>query len=55
MMMFMVPAVGTLCSYLFLGETFGAVQAIGAVVLLAGAVLAVTQGRVRPKPAAARR
>ena len=30
-MMFMVPAVGTLCSYLFLGETFGAVQAIGAV------------------------
>ncbi|MFI0820706.1 DMT family transporter [Streptomyces sp. NPDC021098] len=48
-MMFMVPAVGTLCSYLFLGETFGAVQAVGAVVLLAGAVLAVTQGRVRPK------
>jgi drug/metabolite transporter (DMT)-like permease len=45
-MMFLVPVVGTACSGLFLGESFGAVQAAGAVVLLVGAVLAVTQGRL---------
>ena len=52
-MMFIVPTVGTLCSAVFLGESFGAVQAVGAGVLLIGAVLAVTQGRLRrsrPEP-----
>ncbi|WP_433443310.1 DMT family transporter [Nonomuraea sp. CA-141351] len=43
-MMFVVPVVGTACSALFLGESFGTVQAVGAAVLLVGAVLAVTQG-----------
>ncbi|MET7328249.1 DMT family transporter [Nonomuraea sp. NPDC005650] len=45
-MMFLVPVVGTTCSALFLGESFGTVQAAGAAVLLVGAVLAVTQGRL---------
>ncbi|MFI7132278.1 EamA family transporter [Nonomuraea sp. NPDC050153] len=45
-MMFLVPVVGTTCSALFLGESFGTVQAVGAAVLLVGAVLAVTQGRL---------
>ncbi|MFG6192622.1 DMT family transporter [Nonomuraea sp. JJY05] len=45
-MMFVVPVVGTACSALFLGESFGTVQAAGAAVLLAGAVLAVTQGKL---------
>ncbi len=48
-MMFIVPIFGTLCSVLFLGESFGFVQALGAVVLLAGAILAVTQ-RKAPGP-----
>ncbi|MEV0200114.1 DMT family transporter [Nonomuraea sp. NPDC050691] len=53
-MMFMVPVVGTTCSAVFLGESFGTVQAVGAGVLLVGAVLAVTQGRLpRRRPAAA--
>ncbi|MEV0390358.1 DMT family transporter [Nonomuraea sp. NPDC050643] len=45
-MMFLVPVVGTACSGLFLGESFGAVQGVGAAVLLVGAVLAVTQGGI---------
>ncbi|GHF31686.1 membrane protein [Streptomyces mashuensis] len=45
-MMFVVPVFGTLCSTLFLGESFGVVQTVGAVVLLSGAVLAVTQGKL---------
>ncbi|MFC4009143.1 DMT family transporter [Nonomuraea purpurea] len=45
-MMFVVPVVGTTCSALLLGESFGTVQAAGAAVLLVGAVLAVTQGRL---------
>ncbi|MFI7637504.1 DMT family transporter [Nonomuraea sp. NPDC049400] len=45
-MMFLVPIVGTTCSALLLGESFDAVQAVGAAVLLVGAVLAVTQGRI---------
>ncbi|WP_030620460.1 DMT family transporter [Streptomyces sclerotialus] len=46
LMMFTVPVINTLCGTLFLGESFGAVQAVGAVVLLCGAVLAATQGRL---------
>ncbi|WP_052866548.1 DMT family transporter [Streptomyces niger] len=46
LMMFTVPVVNTLCGTLFLGESLGAVQAAGAVVLLCGAVLAATQGRL---------
>ncbi|GAA0472070.1 hypothetical protein GCM10010361_40300 [Streptomyces olivaceiscleroticus] len=46
LMMFTVPVVNTLCGTLFLGESFGPVQAAGAVVLLCGAVLAATQGRL---------
>ncbi|WP_307715599.1 DMT family transporter [Streptomyces sp. V4I23] len=45
-MMFLVPVLGSSAAVVFLGESFGAVQAAGAVVLLAGAVLAVTQGRL---------
>ena len=40
LMMFLVPAVNTVCATLFLGESFTAVQAVGAVVLLVGAALA---------------
>ncbi|MFJ2772718.1 DMT family transporter [Streptomyces sp. NPDC087300] len=62
LMMFTVPVVNTVCGTLFLGESFGSVQAIGALVLLAGAVLAATQGwlpwrtgaRERPSAAAPR-
>ncbi|NUW31607.1 DMT family transporter [Nonomuraea sp. SMC257] len=56
-MMFLVPVIGTTCSAVFLGESFGTVQAAGAGVLLAGAVLAVTQGRLparRRRPGAPR-
>ncbi|RSM74264.1 EamA family transporter [Actinoplanes sp. ATCC 53533] len=44
-MMFVVPVFGIACSAIFLGESFGAVQAVGAAVLLIGAVLAVSRGR----------
>lgn len=46
LMMFTVPVVNTLCATLFMGESFGALQGAGALVLLAGAVLAVTRGRL---------
>ncbi|KOG61214.1 hypothetical protein ADK76_13975 [Streptomyces griseoflavus] len=46
LMMFTVPVVNTVCGTLFLGETFGPVQAAGALVLLAGAVLAALHGRL---------
>ncbi|MEU7256559.1 DMT family transporter [Streptomyces rimosus] len=46
LMMFTVPVVNTVCGTLFLGETFGPVQAVGALVLLAGAVLAALHGRL---------
>lgn len=46
LMMFTVPVVNTLCGTLFLGESLGPVQAAGAAVLLCGAVLAATQGRL---------
>lgn len=47
-MMFAVPVFGTVCSTVFLGESFGAGQLIGSVVMIVGAVLAVTQGRLHP-------
>ncbi|MGI5350603.1 DMT family transporter [Streptomyces sp. CA-250714] len=45
LMMFCVPVVNTVCATVILGESFGALQGAGALVLLTGAVLAVTQGR----------
>ena len=44
LMMFLVPAVNTTCAMLFLDESFTALQAAGAAVLLVGAALA---GRAR--------
>jgi drug/metabolite transporter (DMT)-like permease len=46
LMMFSVPVVNTLCATLILGESFGWLQGTGACVLLAGAALAVTQGKL---------
>ncbi|MFC8450036.1 DMT family transporter [Kitasatospora sp. NPDC057223] len=46
LMMFAVPVINTLCATILLGESFGALQGVGASVLLSGAVLAVTQGRL---------
>lgn len=45
--MFTVPVFGVTCAVVFLGESFGGLQLAGAVVMLAGALLAVTQGRLR--------
>lgn len=45
-MMFLVPVIGTFCSVVFLGESFGTLQTVGAVVLLVGAFLAVTEGHL---------
>ncbi|MER7816794.1 DMT family transporter [Streptomyces sp. NPDC096153] len=50
--MFTVPVFGVTCAVVFLGESFTGLQAAGAVVMLAGALLAVTQGRLRQKPPA---
>ncbi|GAA1691662.1 DMT family transporter [Streptomyces yatensis] len=50
LMMFMVPVINTGCAMLFLGESFGSLQAVGALVLLSGAVLAVTRGRGTARP-----
>lgn len=52
LMMFTVPLINTLCSTLILGESFDWLQGTGAVVLLAGAALAVTQGRLPRRGAA---
>ncbi|MGA5583749.1 DMT family transporter [Streptomyces thermodiastaticus] len=46
MLMFTVPVFGVASSVLVLGESFTPLQDIGTVVLLAGAVVAVTDGRV---------
>ncbi|PJM98953.1 EamA family transporter [Streptomyces sp. CB01201] len=46
LMMFNVPVINTLCATLLLSESFGWLQGIGALVLVAGAVLAVTQGKL---------
>ncbi|MFI6078729.1 DMT family transporter [Actinoplanes sp. NPDC051343] len=43
--MFAVPVFGTVSSVLFLGESFTPTQITGAVITVAGAFLAVTQGR----------
>lgn len=45
-MMFAVPVFGAGCATLLLGESLSPVQAVGGVVMLAGAFLAVTQGRL---------
>jgi drug/metabolite transporter (DMT)-like permease len=42
--MFTVPVFGTVSSVVFLGESFTAIQAIGALITIAGALLAVLQG-----------
>ncbi|MER7461281.1 DMT family transporter [Streptomyces sp. NPDC097981] len=52
LMMFTVPVVNTLCATLLLGESFGWVQGMGALVLLSGAALAVTQGKLPGRRAA---
>ncbi|MFD7919876.1 DMT family transporter [Streptomyces sp. NPDC059740] len=46
LMMFNVPVINTLCATLLLDESLGWVQGIGALVLVLGAVIAVTQGRL---------
>jgi len=46
LMMFMVPLINTACATLLLEESFNPLQALGALILVAGAVLAVTQGRL---------
>ncbi|MFJ8313688.1 MULTISPECIES: DMT family transporter [unclassified Streptomyces] len=48
--MFTVPVFGVTCAVIFLDESFTGLQAAGAVVMLVGALLAVTQGRLRQKP-----
>jgi drug/metabolite transporter (DMT)-like permease len=45
--MFTVPVFGVTCAVVFLDESFTGLQAAGAAVMLAGALLAVTQGRFR--------
>ncbi|MEU6687700.1 DMT family transporter [Streptomyces sp. NPDC046832] len=46
LMMFNVPVINTLCATLILGESFGWLQGTGACVLLAGAAIAVSQGKL---------
>ncbi|WP_405602998.1 DMT family transporter [Streptomyces sp. NBC_01410] len=46
-MMFTVPVFGVTCSVIFLDESFTGLQLVGAVVMIVGALLAVTQGRFR--------
>ncbi|MEV7044553.1 DMT family transporter [Amycolatopsis sp. NPDC051061] len=43
--MFAVPVFGTVTSVLFLGESFTAIQVVGALITVAGALLAVTSER----------
>jgi drug/metabolite transporter (DMT)-like permease len=43
--MFMVPVFGAICSTLLLQESMSAIQAAGAVAMLAGAIAAATEGR----------
>ncbi len=54
-MMFAVPIFGITCAVYFLGESFRTMQIVGAVVMLAGALLAVSEqvlrGMRRPAPA----
>ncbi|MBN6034001.1 DMT family transporter [Amycolatopsis sp. 195334CR] len=52
LMMFAVPVVNAVCGFVFLGESLGVVQAVGALVLLAGAVLAALHGRLARRPVA---
>ncbi|WP_181442478.1 DMT family transporter [Streptomyces tateyamensis] len=52
--MFTVPVFGVTCSVVLLGESFTALQAVGAAVMLVGALLAVTQGRLPARSATAR-
>lgn len=54
LMMFAVPVVNTVCAILFLGESFTPTQAAGAAVLLSGAVLAATRGRLPRRGGTAR-
>ncbi|GAB3547702.1 drug/metabolite transporter (DMT)-like permease [Actinopolyspora lacussalsi] len=49
-MMFTVPVFGTTCSTLFLDETFTTPQLVGALIMLVGALLAVTQDWFRASP-----
>jgi drug/metabolite transporter (DMT)-like permease len=49
MIMFTVPVFGVTCAVVFLGESFSGLQAVGAVLMLAGALFAVAQPRTRRK------
>ncbi|MER5780534.1 DMT family transporter [Streptomyces mobaraensis] len=54
LMMFTVPVVNIVCATVFLGESVGPLQGTGAVILLLGAVIALTLGGVpRRAPASA--
>ena len=46
-LMFTVPVFGVTCGVIFLGESLTGLQIAGAFVMLVGALLAVTQGRIR--------
>jgi drug/metabolite transporter (DMT)-like permease len=54
-MMFVVPVVGTACSVAFLGERFTLVEACGAVVMICGALVAVTARKLNFAQNTARR
>ncbi len=50
-MMFVVPVIGSVGSFLLLGERINLIQGLGAGAMLIGALLAVTQGFRRRRPA----
>lgn len=54
-MMFVVPVFGAVIAWVFLDERLGAIQAGGAALLMVGAVLAVTEGRLPRRARRARR
>lgn len=54
LMMFNVPIINTLCATFLLKESFGWFQGMGALVLVLGAVIAVTQGKLPWRSAGAK-
>lgn len=53
-LMFTVPVFGVTCGVVFLSESLTGIQAAGALIMLVGALPAVTQGKLRPGPSTAR-
>ncbi|MGH3862065.1 DMT family transporter [Actinokineospora sp.] len=45
-MMFLVPVFGSLCAFILLDQRITAIQAVGGALMLLGALLAVTNGRI---------